>query len=65
MKTIFIYILLVIATGLMVFNATKLDFDALTEGDSGTALITMGASACTILLLAILLVSLKIEKKVK
>jgi len=64
-KNIFIYILIALAVGLMIFNATQLDFDALMEGDSGTALITMAASACAILLLVILLVSLKIDKKVK
>lgn len=65
MKNTFIYILIILAIGLIAFNATQLDFDALTDGESGTALIMIGASACAVVLMAILLVSLKIAKKVK
>ncbi|MFC7357820.1 hypothetical protein ACFQO1_08985 [Jejudonia soesokkakensis] len=65
MKKTFIYILIAIAAGLMIFNATKIDLDGLMEGDSGTALITLVAAACVVVLLVILLVSMKIAKKVK
>ena len=65
MKKTFIYILLTIAIGLLIFNATKLDFQGLMEGDSATALMSILVSACVIVLLAILLVSMKIANKVK
>ncbi|MDT0555337.1 hypothetical protein [Patiriisocius hiemis] len=58
-----IYALILIALGLIIFNVTKLNFEALFEGDSMIAAISILASACTILLLAILLVSKKIHKK--
>jgi|TARA_R100000479_G_scaffold28896_1_gene11389 hypothetical protein len=62
---IFIYILIVLAAGLMIFNATKLDFDHLLEGDSLVAAICLLAGACAILLLVILQVSQAIDKKKK
>jgi hypothetical protein len=65
MKKTFIYILLTFASGLLIFNATKIDFDGLLEGDSATALITTMAAACVVVLLLILLVSIKIARKVK
>ncbi len=62
---IFIYILMALAAGLIIFNATKLDFDNLFEGDSAVAAITVLAGACAILLLVILQVSQAIQKKKK
>ncbi len=54
-------VLSVIALGLIIFNATKLDFKALFEGESMTAFIVILASLCAIALLQILHVSKKIE----
>ncbi|PKV49286.1 hypothetical protein ATE84_1307 [Aquimarina sp. MAR_2010_214] len=59
----FIYLLIAIATGLIIFNITYLDFDSLLTGDSKTALIGIFSSACVILLMSILLVSKSIQKK--
>lgn len=60
-----IYIFVSIAAALFIFNATKLDFENLLEGDSLVATISMLASACVILLMLILLTSHKISKKKK
>lgn len=54
-----------LAAGLIIFNATKLDFDHLFEGDSAVAAITVLAGGCAILLLAILQVSHAIQEKKK
>ncbi|PVW17413.1 hypothetical protein [Marixanthomonas spongiae] len=62
---IFIYILMALAVGLIIFNATKLDFDHLFEGDSMVAAISVLAGVCAILLLVILQVSQVIQKKKK
>lgn len=59
---VFIIILSVIALALIIFNATKLNFDALFDGESQTALITIVAALCAIILLQILRISKKIEK---
>ncbi|MDO5608789.1 MAG: hypothetical protein Q4G08_10075 [Capnocytophaga sp.] len=63
MKTLYI-ILAVAALGLIVFNATILDFSNLFEGDSLIALISIFASLCAFMLLAILFVSRKIKEKI-
>jgi hypothetical protein len=62
---IFTTILSVIAVGLIIFNATQLNFEALFEGKSMIAIITILASLCAILLLQILRISKKIEAKKK
>ncbi|HET8886028.1 MAG TPA: hypothetical protein VFM70_06715 [Salinimicrobium sp.] len=59
----FIYFLMLTAVALIVFNTTMLDFDNLLEGDSSTALIGILSSVCVIVLMLILLISKKIEKK--
>ncbi|WP_282080636.1 hypothetical protein [Aquimarina algiphila] len=59
----FIYILIIIASGLIIYNTTHLDFGNLLDGNSKTALISIFASACVIVLLSILLVSKAIQKK--
>lgn len=59
---IFTIILTVIAVALIIFNATMLNFDALFEGKSQAAVITIVAAMCAILLLQILRISKKIEK---
>lgn len=58
---IFIWILSAIAAGLIIFNATKLDFNALFEGESYTAVLAIIAGLCAIILLQILRISKKIE----
>ena len=60
-----ITILSVIALGLALFNATKIDFKEPFQGESAIAIITVLAAGCAILLLQILRVSKKIEEKVK
>ncbi|PKA83141.1 hypothetical protein ATE92_1289 [Ulvibacter sp. MAR_2010_11] len=62
---IFQYILIALAAGLIIFNATKLDFEHLFEEDSGTAVICILAAVCVILLLLILRVSHRIAEKKK
>ncbi len=59
---IFTLILTIIAIGLVIFNATKLNFEALFEGESYTAILTIIAALCAIILLQILRISKKIEK---
>lgn len=58
---ILIWGLSILALGLIIFNATRLNFDALFEGDSYTAILTIIAGSCAILLLQILRISKKIE----
>jgi len=59
---LFTTIATVIAIALIIFNATKLDFDAIFKGDSSIALITIFCSLCVITLLQIFRISKKIEK---
>ncbi|WP_299245921.1 hypothetical protein [uncultured Aquimarina sp.] len=59
----FIYLLIIVASSLILYNATVLDFNNLLEGDSKTALISILASACVVVLLFILLVSRAIQQK--
>ncbi len=58
---LFTTVLSIIALGLVIFNTTKLNFDALLEGESYTAVITIIAALCAIILLQILRISKKIE----
>jgi len=60
-----IYVLIIIALGLIIYNATKLNFDDLFTGDSAIASISILASSCAILLLWILRTSMVIAKKKK
>jgi len=62
---IFTYILSIIALGLIIFNLTQIDYNDPLGDKSTVALITILAGLCTILLLAILRISKKIETKVK
>ncbi|WP_203256259.1 hypothetical protein [Hyunsoonleella ulvae] len=59
------YTIIVLAFALGVYNATKLNFEALFEGESIVGLITILASCCAIFLMLILLTSKRIEEKVK
>lgn len=58
-------ILSIIALGLIIFNITKVDFNAPFEGDSIIAIITIVASLCVIVMMAILRTSKRIEQKMK
>ena len=62
---VFIYTLILIAAALIVYNFTFLDFDKISNGDSGTALIGILASSIVIVLLVILLMSRAIASKVE
>lgn len=62
---IFRFILILLACALLIYNATKLDFDALFTGESLVASITVLAAGCAIILLLILQTSLRIRKKIK
>jgi len=62
---IFIYILLTLATALIIYNSTMLDFNNLLEGDSSIAVISILAGLCALLLLIILLVSYRIKERNK
>jgi hypothetical protein len=57
------YILMTLAIASIIFNATKLDFSNLFNGESQIALIGMTASLCVVILVAILQVSYKIRDK--
>ena len=59
---IFTLILSIIAIVLIIFNATKLNFEALLEGESYTAVLTIIAALCAVILLQILRMSKKIEE---
>ena len=61
----FTHVLRIIALGLIIFNLTQIDYNDPFGDKSTVALITVMAGLCTILLLAILRVSKKIETKVK
>ena len=52
----------IIAIVLIIFNATKLNFDALFRSESATAAMTIIAALCVIVLLQIFRISKKIEK---
>lgn len=62
---IFSVILSVIALGLIIFNMTKVNFDAPFKDDSIIAVITIVAALCVIAMMAILRISKRIEQKVK
>lgn len=51
------------ASTLVVYNATKLNFDHLLEGESSVAAICILAGLCAILALGILLISRSIAAK--
>ncbi|WP_294818622.1 hypothetical protein [uncultured Flavobacterium sp.] len=62
---IFIYTLIAIALGLIIFNATQLDFKNITEGNSLVALIGIVASLCAVCILLIFRLSKNIEEKTR
>ncbi len=61
----FIYTLMVIAIGLIVYNCMQVDFSNPFVGDSLVAVITILSGLCAILLLAILLTSRKIKQTLR
>lgn len=62
---IFTIVISIIALGLMIFNFTRIDFNAPFKGDSIVAIITVIASLCVILIMGILRISKRIEQKTK
>ncbi|MDB4402185.1 hypothetical protein N9169_01825 [Algibacter sp.] len=62
---IFTILLSMIALGLIIYNFTKVNFDGPFEGDSIIAVITIVASLCVIIMMAILRTSKRIEQKIK
>lgn len=58
-------IISVLALALIVFNFTKVNFEAPFKGESTIALITILASLCAMLIMLILIVSKRIEQRVK
>lgn len=62
---IFIYVLIAVATGLIIYNSTFLDFNNLFNGESATALIGVLCASIVILLMIILLMSRSIAEKVR
>jgi len=65
MNKIVLIILIVLATLLIAYNVTLVDFNTPFEGNSVIALIGIVASLCAIVLLLIFATAKKIEKKVK
>lgn len=65
MSKTLVLILIFLALGLIAYNVTLLDFDALFKGDSLIAAIGIVASLCAIVILLIFMTAKKIEKKVK
>lgn len=61
----FTLFLILVATALLIFNATKVDFNDPFIGESIIALITIAAALVVIVLMLILRTSKKIEQKVK
>ncbi len=59
-----IYVFIAIAAGLMIFNASKFNFDALFTSQNTVPLIGVLAPLVVIVLLVILLISKKIQEKV-
>ena len=58
-------IVTIVALGIIIFNATKLDFNNLFVGKSQIALISILAAGCAIFLVQILRLSKKVALKAK
>lgn len=61
----FIYSLLVLGFGLMIFNLFQMNFDDVFSEDSRNALIGVLASMCVVVTMLILMSSRAIQKKVE
>lgn len=57
------YIIMTLAVASIIFNATKLDFSNIFQGDSQIALISILASLCVLILMLIMSISYKIKEK--
>jgi len=64
MKT-FTILFTIVALALIAFNATKINFEALFEGESIVAIITIFALLCGIILLQILKFSKRVSEQLK
>ncbi|MFD2825646.1 hypothetical protein ACFSYG_04135 [Leeuwenhoekiella polynyae] len=60
-----LYIILGLASALLIFNLTKIDYSAPFEGNSMVGVISVIACLCAILLVVILMISRKIAVKNK
>ena len=58
-------IISVLSVARIIFNFTKVNFEAPFKGESTVALITILASLCAMLIMLILTVSKRIEQRVK
>lgn len=59
----FIYFLIAVATALIIYNLTFVDFQDVFSGDSKTALIGVLASSIVVVLMVILLMSRSISER--
>lgn len=59
------YIISIIALLILIFNISKINFEAPLEGDSHTAVVTSIAAGCAILLVSTIRISLKIRDMIK
>lgn len=62
---IFSYIVIVLSLALIIFNFTKVDFNAPFEGDSSIALIGIISGFCAIFLILIFRLSKMVDDKTK
>lgn len=62
---IFTIILMLLASALIIFNITMLDFNNLFKGDSLVGLIGISASICAVLILLVFRMSKAIEDKTR
>jgi hypothetical protein len=58
-------IFMILAFGMCIFNLTQMDWSSPLEGNSSIALIGAMASASAFLLILILILSKKVQKKLK
>ena len=59
------YLITVLATIILIFNVSKIDFETPLVGDSYTAVITVIAAGCAVLISTILRLSKKIDRLIK
>jgi hypothetical protein len=59
------YLITILATIILSFNVSKIDFETPLVGDSYTAVITVIAAGCAVLISTILRLSKKIDRLIK
>lgn len=59
------YLITILATIILIFNVSKIDFETPLVGDSYTAVITVIAAGCAVLISTILRLSKKIDRLIK